>query len=130
MRAMFLTIANLAIFAAVSSATACERETMQTERIVSALRSEITLGMNRADVEQRLASMPVTYTYVPRARLEVTSEAIFEGRPLSGRFDVITPHEPQFSYMKQAFIFIELDDREQVVNVRIQPLGFSMEGDP
>jgi hypothetical protein len=102
---------------------------MQTEQIVKALRSEITVGMNRADVEQRLASLPVTYTYVPRARLEVTSEATFEGKPLSDRFDVISPHEPRFSYMKQAFIFIELDEGERVVNVRIQPLGFTLEED-
>ncbi|MGH6691601.1 MAG: hypothetical protein ACREF4_13095 [Gammaproteobacteria bacterium] len=100
---------------------------MKTEEIVRKVRSEITVGMSRADVEQRLSALPVSYVYVPRARLEITGQTTFEGKPLSGRFDVLTPHEPQFSYMKQAAIFIELDQQEQVVNVRIDPSGFVLE---
>jgi hypothetical protein len=70
-------------------------------------------------------ALPITYTYVPRASLELTNETTFEGQPLTGRFDVCTPHEPQLFYMKQAFIYIELDERERVVNVRIVCFGCS-----
>ena len=100
---------------------------MSTEEIVKRVRSEIAVGMTRAEVEQRLKTLPVTYVYVPRASLEVTSETRFEGKLLSGRFDVLTPHEPDLTIMKQAAIYIELDEQEHVVNVRVRAFGFTPE---
>lgn len=126
MRIAAWTIANLLLLACLTLGTMCEGG-MKTEEIVKKVRSEITVGMSRADVEQRLSTLPVSYVYVPRASLEITGQTTFEGKPLSGRFDVLTPHEPQFSYMKQAAIFIELDQQDQVVNVRIDPSGFVLE---
>ena len=102
---------------------------MSTEEIVKRLRSEIAVGMTRSEVEQRLKTLPVTYVYVPRASLEMTSETRFEGKLLSGRFDVLTPHEPDLTIMKQAAIYIELDEQEHVVNVRIRAFGFTPEED-
>lgn len=127
MRTIVAASASLVLLLLGSCAFACERGEMRTEEIVRQLRSEITVGMSRAEVEQRLATLPVTYTYVPRKDLEMISAATFEGKPLSGRFDVLTPHEPRATYMKQAAIHIELDDNGRVVNIRIRPFGFVLE---
>ena len=126
MRVTTSRIVKLVLSVYLTLGTMCEGG-MKTEETVKAVRSEITVGMSRADVEQRLSTLPVSYVYVPRASLEITGQTIFEGKPLSGRFDVITPPEPQFSYMKQAAIFIELDEQEEVVNVRIDPSGFVLD---
>ena len=127
MREIAATIASLVFLLLGSCAFACEQGEMRTEEIVRELRSEITVGMSRAEVEQRLATLPVTYTYVTREDLEMISATTFEGKPLSGRFDVLTPHEPQPTYMKQAAIHIELGNDERVVNIQIQPFGFVLE---
>lgn len=126
MRVTTSKIVKLGLSVYLILGTMCEGG-MTTEETVKAVRSEITVGMGRADVERRLSTLPVSYVYVPRASLEMTGETTFEGKPLSGRFDVLTPHEPQFSYMKQAAIFIELDEQEEVVNVRIDPSGFVLD---
>jgi hypothetical protein len=110
-----------------TSVSACGRQGMSTEEIVKRVRSEIALGMTRSEVEQRLKTLPVTYVYVTRASLEMTSETTFEGKLLSGRFDVLTPHEPDLTIMKQAAIYIELDEQERVVNVRVRAFGFTPE---
>jgi len=105
-------------------AVTCSQGPSKTTQIVDKIRSEISIGMSRLEVELRLRAMPVTYVYVPWHVLsETRQETTFEGAPLSGRFDVVTPPEPQFSYMEEAAIYIELNDREEVVNVRIDQIG-------
>lgn len=102
---------------------------MSTEEILRRVQSEIAVGMARSEVEQRLKSLPVTYVYVTRAELEMTSEQHFAGKPLSGRFDVLTPHEPDLTLMKQAAIYVELDEQERVANVRTRAFGFTPKED-
>ena len=98
---------------------------MSTEEILKLVQSGTAVGMTRSEVEERLKKMPVTYVYVPRANLEMTSEQSLAGKPLSGRFDVLTPHERDLMLMKQAAIYIELDEQERVVNVRVRAFGFT-----
>jgi hypothetical protein len=112
---------------AASSAT-CGRDTMSPGQIVKVVRSAIVVGMTRSEVETKLASLrglPIKYVYVPRHMLELVRQARFEGRELSGRFDVETPHEAGVVDMKHAVIFIELDEQERVVNVRVDAFGFA-----
>lgn len=97
---------------------------MSVETIVKLIRSEIVVGMPRPEVEQKLKTFPVSYGYVPRTDLELTGETTSEGKPLSGRFDVFTPHERNLLLMNYAVIFIELDEQERVAAVRIQAFGF------
>lgn len=98
----------------------CGDDQLKTEEIVDKIKTEITVRLTRAEVEQKLAQLPVTYVYVPREDLELINSASFEGKPLSGRFDVATPHEPTLAYMKQAFVFVDLDEAERVVDVRVK----------
>ena len=117
-------IARLGLLLLASCVAAmCSQQPSKTKEAIDRVRSEISIGMSRAEVEQRLRAMAVTYVYVPRHDLEVTRETMFEGTPLSGRFDVVTPMEPHSFYMEEAAIHIELNDREEVVNVRIEHIG-------
>jgi hypothetical protein len=105
--------------------SACGKDKMSPDQIVKVLRAEIVIGMKRSEVEKRLAGLPVKYVYVPRSGLETTRETKFQGRELSGRFDVLTPHERDLTTVKHAAtIFIELDQQERVANVRIETFGF------
>ncbi len=115
----------LALIASMMIGAECGEGQLKTEELVDKIKTEITLGMTRAEAEKELAQLPVSYVYVPREDLERVSDTSFEGRLLSGRFDVATPHEATVSYMKQALIFIALDEDERVVNVRVEGFGLA-----
>lgn len=127
MRAPTLAVVTMLLGALMVSGNACGAETMSIEQVVKTLRSEIVVGMERAEVERRLDGLPVTYVYVSRADLEMTGETRFAGQPLSGRFDVQTRHEAGVVLSKHAAIAIELDEHERVVNVRIRTFGFTLD---
>lgn len=126
MRAPLLAVLTMLLGALMASG-ACGAETMSIEQVVETLRSEIVVGLKRAEVQHRLDGLPVTYVYVSRADLEMTGETRFAGQPLSGRFDVQTRHEAGVVLSQHAAIAIELDEHETVVNVRIRTFGFTLD---
>jgi hypothetical protein len=113
--------AGFVFLAALLAGGRCKEGQVKTEELVARIQSEIAVGMTRAEVEQTLARLPVDYVdYVSREDLERTNEATFQGTPLSGRLEVSTPWEDRFMRLQWATVFIDLDEHERVVNVRVR----------
>jgi hypothetical protein len=117
----------IAVLVAVTAIAAFSREAgaSTTEEAVREITSEIVVGMKRDQVEEKLSRLGVTYSYVPREYLKVIEQDTFEGKPLSGRFDVLTPFETEGGRKSEAAIHIELDMQERVANVRVEGFGIT-----
>jgi hypothetical protein len=98
---------------------------MKTEEAISRVREEITVGMPRAEVEQRIAKLPDLYTvYTPRDQILPPEERQFAGTPLSGRVTVSTPLEIDGLGKASGHVVIEFDQNDRVVNLRVGGFGF------
>lgn len=98
----------------------CGEDRMNLDDIVTRINAEVTPGMHRSAVEQKLDDLPVEYVYVSREYLEAIEQATIDGVPLSGRFDVSTQYEDRGLGLRRIAIFIDLDKQEEVVKVRVQ----------
>ena len=82
--------------------------------------------MERKEVEEKLKSFSphgLQYYYVRPNMLALMGADTFEGKPLSGRFDAVTPVETQGGRKSEATVHIDLDMQERVVNVRVDGFG-------
>lgn len=120
---MRMALVGLALVGLMGMGLTCQGDESKVEEIVSSIRSEVTMGTHRAEVERVLRRLNVEFVYVPKDLLQLINQATFEGHPLSGRFDVSTPFEGGALTKRQASIFIELDQEERVVNVRVEGFG-------
>lgn len=98
----------------------CGEDRMSLDEIVNRINAEVTPGMHRSAVEQKLDALPVEYVYVSREYLEAIEQATVDGVPLSGRFDVSTQYEDRGLGLRRIAIFVNLDEQEEVVNVRVE----------
>ena len=119
--------ASLFIAVLVASTTipilSCEAGTSMSEETVREVTSKIVVGMERVQVEGELSRLGLTHSYVPREYLQVIQQDTFEGAPLSGRFDVLSPFDAEGGRKSEAAIHIELGMDERVVNVRVEGFG-------
>jgi len=98
----------------------CGEDRMSLDEIVNRINTEVTPGMRRSAVEQKLDALPVEYVYVSREYLEAIEQATVDGVPLSGRFDVSTQYEERGLGLRRIAIFVNLDEQDEVVNVRVE----------
>lgn len=112
----------VAFLAMLMVGSVCGEERMSNEEVVNRIEAEFVPGMPRSKVEEKLAELPVNYVYVPREDLELIDQATSGGVPLSGRFDISTPYEGGGFRLKRVLIFVNLDEQEHVVDVRIKKM--------
>lgn len=118
-----LILIGALLLSTMTAASSCEGSSATTQEAVSQITSEIVVGMTREQVEDTLSRLGVTHTYVPREYLKTIGQDMFEGMPLSGRFDVLTEFETKVGRKSEAAIHIELDTQERVTNVRVEGFG-------
>jgi len=109
--------------AILSIGDVCTGQETRNEALVKRIQSEVTPGMLRSQVDETLAQLPLSYVYVPRKDLEAIGEAKNGDVRLGGRFDVVTNYEQRgVATMTRSYLFIDLDEQERVVEVRVQSL--------
>jgi hypothetical protein len=103
---------------------------LKAHKIASELNRDFQIGMKRADVERQLTGRhDLTYVYEPRGRILISKNRSANGVEFSGVVSVTTFLEIKGPGAKaQAFITIGFDERDKVVDVRVEGIGLGTAG--
>lgn len=101
-------------------ATDCGRDELGQEEVIRQLRSRLTVGMSRAEIEAIVTEIGLHHVYVPRTMLEATHQGTYESEPLSGRLQVSLPPDKGLLFKTVGHAFIDLDETERMINLRIE----------
>jgi hypothetical protein len=98
---------------------------MGTEQAIGEVQRQIVVGMQRTEVEDRIAKIPNVYSvYTARDQILPPEERAFAGTPLSGRLTVSTPLEISGLEKASGYVVIEFDERDRVINLRTGGFGY------
>lgn len=92
---------------------------MGHQEAIEQLKNRISVGMSRSEVEVVLNEMNAHYYYVPRSESSARHEGRDEPAPISGWFQVSLPPDKRLLSRTVGHVFVELDEEDQVVNLRI-----------
>lgn len=102
----------------------CEQENSRAEELLLTVQREISIGMQRSEVERRLREIDGIYwVYVSRDHIEPPSERRFGDTVLGGRLTVSSPMQIERAAKSSAHAVVEFDESDRVVNVRFGGFG-------